>query len=71
MSSTSQQPARAGAKPNGPLQQGRPGDSNDSMRAKMPPGRTWLWLLAAVAANYLMVRLSCPTISEHENPADK
>src|ERR1043166_6319549 len=26
----------------------------------MPPGRTWLWLVAVLAANYLMVRLLFP-----------
>src|SRR5918996_4735611 len=60
MNSTPQQSALGGAKPGGPPQQGRPGDSKNPMGAKMPPGRTWLWLLAALAANYLMVRLLFP-----------
>jgi cell division protease FtsH len=60
MNSTPQQSPRAGSTPNSPLQQGRPGDTQNSMRAKMPPGRTWLWLIAALVANYLMVRLLFP-----------
>src|ERR1051325_7529197 len=59
MNSTPQQPARGTPKPNGQLPPGRPGD-NPPNRPKMPPGRTWLWLIAVLAANYLMVRLLFP-----------
>ena len=41
------------------LQQGRPEDKN-SIRPQIPSGRTWLWLVAVLAANYLMVRLLFP-----------
>jgi len=59
MSSTPQQSIGGGSKPTGPLQQGRPEDKN-SIRRQIPSGRTWLWLVAVLATNYLMVRLLSP-----------
>ncbi len=55
MSSTPQQSIGDGSKPIGPLEQGRPEDKN-SIRRQIPSGRTWLWLVAVLATNYLMVR---------------
>jgi cell division protease FtsH len=48
MSSTGQQPAD------------RPGGAKDSGQAKMPPRRTWLWFLAVLLVNYLLVRFLMP-----------
>jgi len=59
MSSTPQQSIGGGSKPTGPLQQGRSEDKN-SIRPQIPSGRTWLWLVAVLAANYLMVKLLFP-----------
>ena len=59
MSSTPQQSIGGGSKPTGPLQQGRPEDKN-SIRPPIRSGRTWLWLVAVLATNYLMVRLLFP-----------
>ncbi|HEY6200798.1 MAG TPA: ATP-dependent zinc metalloprotease FtsH [Candidatus Binatia bacterium] len=42
-------PAGGGAKPQG-----------KAPAPKMPPGKTWLWLLAILAANYLLARLLLP-----------
>ena len=37
------------------------GQAKGGAQAKMPPGRTWLWLLAILAANYLMVKFLFPS----------
>src|ERR1043166_6139474 len=60
MNLTPQQPGRGAPKPNGQFPPGRPGDNQTSSRPRMPPGRTWLWLIAVLVANYLMVRLLFP-----------
>jgi cell division protease FtsH len=39
----------------------RPGAPKDSRQAKMPPGRTWLWLLGILLANYLLMRFFLPS----------
>ena len=33
-----------------------PGGPKGTVQAKMPPGRTWLWLLGILLANYLLMR---------------
>jgi cell division protease FtsH len=40
---------------------GRPGAPKGTWQAKMPPGRTWLWFVLIVLANYLLVRLLMPS----------
>jgi cell division protease FtsH len=40
---------------------GKPGAAKGSALAKMPPGKTWLWLLGVLLANYLLVRLLMPS----------
>src|SRR6266536_1700404 len=39
----------------------RPGAPKDTWQAKMPPGRTWLWLLGILLANYLLMRFLLPS----------
>jgi cell division protease FtsH len=39
----------------------RPGAPKGTGQAKMPPGKTWLWLLGVLLANYLMMRLLFPS----------
>ena len=60
MNLTPQQTPRGGAKPAGQTPSGKGGDTKNPTRPRMPPGRTWLWLVAVLAANYLMVRLLFP-----------
>ena len=62
MSSTGQQTRRTDSGPAGRAQpaDARPGEKA-AWQTKMPPGRTWLWLLAVLAANYLMVRFLAPS----------
>jgi len=55
MRSTPQQSIGGGSKSTGPLQEGRAEDKN-SIRPQIPSGRTWLWLVAVLATNYLMFR---------------
>ena len=38
-----------------------PGAPKGTGQAKMPPGRTWLWLLGVLLANYLLVRFLLPS----------
>ena len=59
MSPTPQQSIGGGSKLTGPPQQARPKDKK-SIRPQIPSGRTWLWLVAVLATNYLMVRLLFP-----------
>jgi cell division protease FtsH len=40
---------------------GRPGAPQGSWRAKMPPGRSWLWFVFILLANYFLVRLLIPS----------
>ena len=63
MSPTPQQSIGGGSKLTGPPQQARPKDKN-SIRPQIPSGRTWLWLVAVLATNYLMVRLLFPAPRE-------
>jgi cell division protease FtsH len=39
----------------------RPGAPKSTGQMTMPPGRTWLWLLGILFANYLLVRLLIPS----------
>ncbi|MGH8067634.1 MAG: ATP-dependent zinc metalloprotease FtsH [Candidatus Entotheonellia bacterium] len=39
----------------------RPGAAKGTWQAKMPPGRTWLWFLLVLLANFLLVRLLMPS----------
>ena len=39
----------------------RPGAPKGAWQAKMPPGRTWLWFVLVLLANYLLVRLLMPS----------
>ena len=39
----------------------RPGAPKGTGQANIPPGRTWLWLLLVVLANFLLVRLLMPS----------
>ena len=64
MSSTGQQTRRnSDSTPAGRGQpaDGRPGAPKGTWQAKMPPGRTWLWFVLIVLANYLLVRLLMPS----------
>ena len=53
--------------PNSSLTPGRRLQTNDNRGAakptgpKMPPGKTWLWLLAVLLANYFLVRFLLPS----------
>ena len=38
-----------------------PGAPKGTLQAKMPPGRTWLWLLGILLANYLLMRYFLPS----------
>jgi cell division protease FtsH len=62
MAST-QQTRRNDPGPAGRAQPGdkRPTDAKTTGPAKMPPGRTWLWLLAVLLINYLFVKLLIPS----------
>jgi cell division protease FtsH len=64
MSSTEQQTRRnSDSAPAGRGQSaaGRPGAPKGTWQAKMPPGRTWLWFVLIVLANYFLVRLLMPS----------
>jgi cell division protease FtsH len=39
----------------------RPGAQKTTEQWKMPPGRTWLWFVGILLANYLLVRLLLPS----------
>jgi cell division protease FtsH len=39
----------------------RPGAPKGIWQAKMPPGRSWLWFVLILVANYLLVRLLMPS----------
>ncbi|HEX6173315.1 MAG TPA: hypothetical protein VF089_04820, partial [Candidatus Binatia bacterium] len=38
----------------------RPGEGKGAEQWKMPPGRTWLWFVGILLANYLLVRFLVP-----------
>ena len=38
-----------------------PGAPKSTWQAKMPPGRTWLWLLGILLANYLLMKFLLPS----------
>ena len=38
-----------------------PGAPKGTLQAKMPPGRTWLWLLGILLANYLLMKFLLPS----------
>jgi cell division protease FtsH len=64
MSSTGQQTRRN--RDSAPAGRGQPADGGPrapkgTWRAKMPPGRTWLWFVLIVLANYFLVRLLMPS----------
>jgi len=61
MSSIGQQQSNTKVTPPGPNQRGddRSGSKTRGQR-KLPPGRTWLWLLGVLLANYLLMRFLFP-----------
>jgi cell division protease FtsH len=64
MSSTGQQTRRhsdSAPAGRGPPADGGPRAPKGTWRAKMPPGRTWLWFVLIVLANYFLVRLLMPS----------
>src|SRR5690242_16562924 len=62
MNSTGQQTGRSNSVPSEHVRptDGRAGGKG-GWQTKMPPGKTWLWLLAVVAANYLVARFMVPS----------
>src|SRR5918999_5144271 len=44
----------------GQLAKNKPGDAKSTEQWKMPPGRTWLWFVGILLANYLLVRFLVP-----------
>jgi cell division protease FtsH len=64
---TRQQSQRGnGMPPPARSQPGGPGKSSSQSQWTMPPGRTWLWFLGILLANYLLVKLLLPS---PESPA--
>jgi hypothetical protein len=63
MSSAGQQTRRDSDSTYGRVQpaDGKPGAPKGSGQLKMPPGRTWLWFMLALLANFLLVRLLMPS----------
>jgi cell division protease FtsH len=39
----------------------KPGGTKDTGQATVPPGRTWLWFLGILLANYLLMRFFVPS----------
>src|SRR5262245_28470469 len=39
----------------------KPGDPKSTGKATVPPGRTWLWFLAILLVNYLLMRFFVPS----------
>src|SRR5262252_1137153 len=62
MSSIGQQQSNTKVTPPGPNQSGadRSGSKTGGQR-KLPPGRTWLWLLGILLANYLLMKFLLPS----------
>jgi cell division protease FtsH len=55
-------PRNINSTPPGRAQTGDPrGTTKTAGAAKMPPGKTWLWLLGVLLANYLVVRFLLPS----------
>jgi cell division protease FtsH len=64
MNSTGQQTRRnSDSAPAGGLRppDTKPGAPKGTGQAKMPPGRTWLWLLGILLANYLLMKFLLPS----------
>src|SRR6187200_1761557 len=63
MSSTGQQTRRGDSGPASRLQSpnNKPRDPKSAEQWKMPPGRTWLWFVGILLANYLLMRLLIPS----------
>jgi cell division protease FtsH len=64
MNSTGQQTGRnSDTAPAGrfPPPDTKPGAPKGTGQAKMPPGRTWLWLLGILLANYLLMKFFLPS----------
>jgi cell division protease FtsH len=62
MNSTGQQTRRNGdSAPAGRFQPAGPGAPKGTGQAKVPPGRTWLWFLGILLANYLLMRFFVPS----------
>jgi cell division protease FtsH len=63
MSSTGQRTRRSDSTPAGRVQPAgtKPGEAKSAKQAPMPPGKTWLWLLGILLANYLLVKFLLPT----------
>src|SRR4029453_338537 len=64
MNSTGQQTRRnSDSAPAGGLRppDTRPGAPKGTGQAKMPPGRTWLWLVGILLANYLLMKFFLPS----------
>jgi cell division protease FtsH len=63
MSSTGHQTRRGDSGPASRLQSpnNKPGDAKSAEKWKMPPGRTWLWFVGILLANYLVMRLLVPS----------
>jgi cell division protease FtsH len=62
MSSTAQQTPPGDSRPTArvPPSASKPGQAKGT-EPKMPPGRTWLWLLGVLLANYLIMRFLFPS----------
>ena len=63
MALTGEQTRRAGDPAAGgrkPPAGGKRGSAKDNLRAKMPPGRTWLWFIGILLANYLLAKFFLP-----------
>ena len=61
MNSTGQQTRRnSDSAPAGRFQSAGPGAPKGTGQAKVPPGRTWLWFLGILLANYLLMRFFVP-----------
>jgi cell division protease FtsH len=63
MSSTTQQRRPSDSRSTGRVQPSanRPAQAKGTGPAKMPPGRTWLWLVGVLLANYFIMRLLFPS----------
>ena len=62
MNSTGQQTRRnSDSAPAGRFQPAGPGAPKGTGQAKVPPGRTWLWFLGILLANYLLMRFFVPS----------
>ena len=62
MASVGEQRRRSGDSQAGrnPQKGNKPDTSIGSLRGKMPPGKTWLWFLGILLANYLLARFFFP-----------